>query len=211
MDYIRDPDAIYRRSFEIIDDEVDFSALPENMRRTATRMVHSCGMTDLIDDLRYSNDFASHTIAALRAGGPIIVDSEMTGAGMIKRFLPNRNEIVCKLNDPKSSTEMKLLGTTRSAAGIALAEPLFEGAVIVIGNAPTALFQILEMLDAGASKPAAIIGLPVGFVGAAESKDELSHNPRGIPYLTLLGRRGGSALAAAALNALAIGAQGPNS
>lgn len=208
MDYIRDPDAIYRRSFEIIDEEVNFSALPENMHRTATRMVHSCGMTDLIDDLRFSDDFANRAIATLRAGAPIIVDSEMTGAGMIQRFFPNQNKIVCKLNDPKARADMKLLKTTRSAAGLAMAAPLFEGAVIVIGNAPTALFQILEMLDTGAPKPAAIIGLPVGFVGAVESKDELNQNPRGIPYLTLLGRRGGSALAASALNALAIEAQG---
>ncbi|MBZ0215557.1 MAG: precorrin-8X methylmutase [Fimbriimonadaceae bacterium] len=204
MEYIRDPDAIYRRSFEIIGKELDLTSLPSAMHGIATRMVHSCGMTDLVADLRFSADFVNCAAAALKSGAPIIVDSEMTGAGMIRRVLTADNEIVCKLNDPNARSEMKRLGTTRSAAGLALAEPLFSGAVIVIGNAPTALFQLLEMIDRGATKPAAIIGLPVGFVGAAESKAELNSDPRGIPFLTLLGRRGGSALAAAALNASAI-------
>ena len=204
MEYIRDPDAIYRRSFEIIGEELVLTSLPASLRGTATRMVHSCGMTDLVADLRFSDDFADRAMTALRSGAPIIVDSEMTGAGIIKKLLPAENGIVCKLNDPDARTEMKNLGTTRSAAGMALAEHLFDGAIIVIGNAPTALFQLLEMLDRGAPKPAAIIGLPVGFVGAIESKDELNNNSRGVPFLTLLGRRGGSALAAAALNALSI-------
>ncbi len=204
MEYIRDPDAIYRRSFEIIDEELDLSRLPKPLHSTATRMVHACGMTDLMSDLRFSDNLAECAVAALKSGAPIIVDSEMTGAGLIKRVFPAQNEIICKLNDPEARKEMKKLETTRSAAGLALAEPVFEGALIVIGNAPTALFQLLQMIDRGAPKPALIIGLPVGFVGAAESKQELSNNPRNIPYLTLLGRRGGSALAAAALNALAL-------
>lgn len=207
MEYIRDPDAIYRRSFEIIGEELDLSSLPSAMHGVATRMVHSCGMTDLVADLRFSDDFADSATQALKAGAPIIVDSEMTGAGMIRRVLPNNNEIICKLNDPDARAEMARLETTRSAAGLALAGTLFEGAIIVIGNAPTALFQVMEMLDKGTATPAAIIGLPVGFVGAVESKDELSTNPRDVPFLTLLGRRGGSALAASALNALSIEAK----
>ena len=202
MDYLRDPRAIYARSFEIISAETDLSRLPPTARGIAVRVIHACGMIDIAGDLRITADFAEAAQAALRAGKPIIVDTEMVRHGIIARQLPRGVEIICTLNDPRARDIGVPRQTTRSAAAVELWAPRLAGAVVVIGNAPTALFALLEALDAGAGKPAAMVGFPVGFVGAMESKDELIRNPRGIPYATLPGRRGGSAMAAAVINAL---------
>ena len=200
--YLRDPAEIYRRSFEIIRAEADFSRLPPDAEPVATRIIHACGMPEIAADLRISPDFASAAKSAIAAGKPVLVDAEMVGQGIIDRQLT----IICTLNDPAARELGIAKGTTRSAAAVELWRDRLDGAIAVIGNAPTALFALLEMIDAGAPKPAAIVGFPVGFVGAAESKDELHANPRGVPYATLLGRRGGSAMAAAAVNALTRGA-----
>ena len=202
MDYLRDPKAIYARSFEIIRAEADLSRLPPTARGIAVRVIHACGMTDIAGDLRITPNFAKTAQAALRAGKPLIVDSEMVRHGIIARQLPRGVEIICTLNDPRVRDIGVARQTTRSAAAVELWAPQLAGAVVVIGNAPTALFALLEAIDAGAGKPAAMVGFPVGFVGAMESKDELIRNPRGIPYATLPGRRGGSAMAAAVINAL---------
>ncbi len=202
MDYLRDPNAIYARSFEIIRAETDLSHLPPTARDIAVRVIHACGMTDIAGDLRITPDFAAAAQAALSAGKPLIVDSEMVRHGIIARQLPRGVEIICTLNDPRARDIGMPRRTTRSAAAVELWAPRLAGAVVVIGNAPTALFALLEAIDAGAGKPAALVGFPVGFVGAMESKDELIRNPRGIPYATLPGRRGGSAMAAAVINAL---------
>ena len=203
IDYLRDPAAIYRRSFEIIRTEADFSALPPDAEPVATRIIHACGMTEIISDLRISADFVTAAQAALAAGRPVLVDAEMVRHGIIDKQL----DVICTLNDPKAREIGLAAGNTRSAAAVELWRDHLAGAIAVIGNAPTALFALLEMIDAGGPKPAAIVGFPVGFVGAAESKDELHANPRGIPYATLLGRRGGSAMAASVVNALMRGAQ----
>ena len=200
--YLRDPAAIYQRSFEIIRAETDFSKLPPDAEPVATRIIHACGMPEIAADLRISPDFVSAASAALAAGQPVLVDAEMVRHGIIDKQLT----IICTLNDPKAREIGLATGNTRSAAAVDLWRDHLEGAVVVIGNAPTALFALLEMIDKGAPKPAAIVAFPVGFVGAAESKDELYANPRGIPYATLLGRKGGSAMAAAAINALTRGA-----
>lgn len=202
MDYLRDPKAIYARSFEVIRAEADLSHLPATARGIAVRIIHACGMTDIANDLRITPDFAEAALAALQGGKPIIVDSEMLRHGIIARQLPKGVEIVCTLNDPRAREIGIATETTRSAAAVELWAPLLGGAVVVIGNAPTALFAVLEAIDKGAAKPAAIAGFPVGFVGAKESKDELIRNPRGLAYATLTGRRGGSAMAAAVINAL---------
>ncbi len=202
MDYLRDPKAIYARSFEIIRAEADLSRLPLTARGIAVRIIHACGMTDIGGDLRITPDFAETALAALRAGKPLIVDCEMLRHGIIARQLPKGVEIVCTLNDPRARDIGIARQTTRSAAAVELWAPLLGGAVVVIGNAPTALFAVLEAIDNGAAKPAAIAAFPVGFVGATESKDELIRNPRGLAYATVTGRRGGSAMAAAAVNAL---------
>ena len=202
MDYLRDPKAIYARSFEMIRAETDLSRLPPTARDIAVRVIHACGMTDIAGDLRITPNFAKTAQAALRAGKPLIVDSEMVRHGIIARQLPRGVEIICTLNDPRVRDIGVARQTTRSAAAVELWAPQLAGAVVVIGNAPTALFALLEAIDAGAGKPAALVGFPVGFVGALESKDELIRNPRGIPYATLPGRRGGSAMAAAVINAL---------
>ncbi len=200
--YLRDPAAIYQRSFEIIRAETDFSHLPSDAEPVATRIIHACGMPDIASDLRISPDFVKAAQAALAAGKPILVDAEMVRHGIIDRQL----NVICTLNDPRARDIGLATGNTRSAAAVEIWRGHLDGAVAVIGNAPTALFALLEMVDAGAPRPGAIIGFPVGFVGAAESKEELHANPRGIPYATLLGRRGGSAMAAAAVNALVRGA-----
>lgn len=201
--YLRDPAQIYRRSFEIIRAETDFSRLPADAEEVATRVIHACGMPEIVPDLRISPEFVGAAKAALAAGRPVLVDAEMVRHGIIDKQL----NVICTLNDPQARDIGITTGNTRSAAAVELWRPHLEGAVAVIGNAPTALFALLEMIDAGAPKPAAIVGFPVGFVGAAESKDELAANPRGIPYATLLGRRGGSAMAASVVNALMRGAQ----
>lgn len=203
MDYLRDPAAIYRRSFEIIRAEADFTSLPADAEPIATRIIHACGMPEIVGDLRISPDFVAAAQAALAAGRPVLVDAEMVRHGIIDKQL----SVICTLNDPQAREIGISTGNTRSAAAVELWRPHVGGGIAVIGNAPTALFALLEMIDAGAPKPAAIVGFPVGFVGAAESKDELHANPRGIPYATLLGRRGGSAMAASVINALMRGAE----
>ena len=199
MGYIRDPAAIYEKSFAIIRSEADLSPLPANARDMAIRMIHACGMTDIASDLRISESFVDAAVSALTK--PILTDAEMVRHGIVDKKL----NIICTLNDPRAREIGIAERTTRSAAAIELWKPYLEGALVVIGNAPTALFVLLEMIDAGGPKPAAIAAFPVGFVGAAESKAELFSNPRGIPYATILGRRGGSAMAAAVVNALSRG------
>ena len=202
-DYLRDPAQIYRRSFEIIRAETDFSGLPPDAEPVATRIVHACGMPEIVTDLRISSDFVAAARAAISSGKPVFVDAEMVRHGIIDKQL----DIVCTLNDPRAREIGLATGNTRSAAAVRLWQDRLEGAVAVIGNAPTALFALLELIDAGAPRPAAIIAFTVGFVGAAESKDALHANPRGIPYATLLGRRGGSAMAASVVNALTRGTE----
>lgn len=204
MDYLRDPAAIYKKSFEIISSELTLEGVPASLHGVATRLAHACGMTDLVECLRYSADFHSRAMAALQAGANIIADSEMVAAGIMKQYLPAGCRIVCRLNDERTPAHAAKLHTTRSAAALDLCATELDRAIVVIGNAPTALFHLLEMLDAGTPGPAAIIGMPVGFVGAVEAKDELVRDARAIPYLTVTGRRGGSALAAAAVNALLL-------
>lgn len=199
MGYIRDPAAIYEKSFAIVRSEADLSPLPANARDMAIRMIHACGMTNIASDLRISESFVDTAVSALTK--PILTDAEMVRHGIIDKKL----NIICTLNDPRAREIGIAERTTRSAAAIELWKPYLEGALVVIGNAPTALFALLEMIDAGGPKPAAIAAFPVGLVGAAESKAELFNNPRGIPYATILGRRGGSAMAAAVVNALSRG------
>ncbi len=205
MNYLKDPDAIYQKSFATIRAEADLARLPRAIEPLAVRLIHASGMTDLADDLRYSDDAAERGWRALVDGCKIITDCEMVATGIIRRLLPASNEIVCTLNDPESRLIAARRGTTRSAAAVELWRPHLCGAVIVIGNAPTALFALLELLDAVRERPSVILGFPVGFVGAAEAKKMLAVNPRGVGFVTLLGRRGGSAMASAALNAICAG------
>ena len=200
--YLKDPAAIYARSFATIRAEADLSHLPADAEAVAVRVIHACGMTDVAADLRIAPGFvaAAHNAIARRA--PVFVDAEMVRHGIIDRSL----DIVCTLNDPRARELGTGVAITRSAAAVALWRDRLDGAIAVIGNAPTALFALLEAIDAGGPRPAAIVGFPVGFVGAMESKAELHRDPRGIPYATLLGRRGGSAMAAAVVNALTKGA-----
>ena len=195
--YLKDPAAIYRRSFALIRREVDLAAIPRALRALAVRLVHASGEPDLLRDLRWSEDAAARARVALASGAPILVDSEMVAAG-----IQRRSQVRCLLNDRRVAGLARKLGTTRSAAAVELWRPHLGGAVAAIGNAPTALFHLLEMIGAGADRPAVILGFPVGFVGAAEAKAALAENALGLAYVTLLGRRGGSALAAAAVNAL---------
>jgi precorrin-8X/cobalt-precorrin-8 methylmutase len=200
MDYLRDPSAIYANSFAIIAAEAQFGELPEDARQVATRVIHACGMTEIAPLLMISADFVTAATASLRAGKPVIFDSEMVRHGVPR--LPHGVEAICTLNDRRAREAAIATLTTRSAAAVALWKPHIAGALVVIGNAPTALFALLEEIDQDWPKPAAIVAFPVGFVGAAEAKQELIQNPRGIPFITLPGRRGGSAMAAAAVNAL---------
>lgn len=202
-DYIRDGAAIYRQSFATIRAEADLSAIPDDLKPVAVRVIHACGMVDAAQDLLFSADVGSAARAALRAGAPILCDSEMVAHGVTRARLPADNAVVCTLRDPSVPDLAKTIGNTRSAAALDLWGERLGGSVVAIGNAPTALFYLLEMLAAGAPKPAAILGFPVGFVGAMESKEALAENPFGVPYLAIRGRRGGSAMAAAAVNALA--------
>jgi precorrin-8X/cobalt-precorrin-8 methylmutase len=203
IEYVKDGAEIYRRSFATIRAEADLAGLPPDVARVAVRMIHSCGMVDLVGDLAYSPDVVGKARAALLAGAPVLCDAEMVASGVTRRRLPSNNPIICLLNDPRIPQLADSLGTTRSAAAVELWNDLLAGAVVAIGNAPTALFRLLELIDSGAPRPAAILGLPVGFVGAAESKVELAGHAAGIPYLTVHGRRGGSAMAVAAINAIA--------
>lgn len=208
MEYERDPDEIYRRSFEIVRAETDLSGVPDDMADVAIRLVHACGMPEIVGDLRWSDDVASAARTALAAGAPVICDAQMVADGVIAARLPADNQILSMIRLPNLVALAKEQGTTRSAAQVELWKPFLPGSVVAIGNAPTALFRLLEVIAEDPSrKPAAILGFPVGFVGAAESKDTL-HDGAGngshdVPYITILGRRGGSAMAAAAVNALA--------
>lgn len=202
-DWIKDPAAIYAESFATIRREVELEAVPPALRDVMVRIIHACGMTDIAGDLAWSDGAAEAGIAALAQGAPILVDAEMVAHGIIARKLPKANRVVCTLNDPSVPSAAKALGTTRSAMAVELWRPLLDGAVVAIGNAPTALFHLLELMEEGAPRPALILGFPVGFVGAAESKEALIQS--GLPYIALRGRRGGSAMAAAAVNALAGG------
>ncbi len=199
MEYLRDPAAIYEKSFATIRAETDFSRLPQDAENLAIRIIHSCGMVDVIEDLRISAGFVCAAKSALQQ--PILTDAEMVRHGIIDKSL----NIICTLNDQRAREIGYATSTTRSAAAVELWRPHLEGALVVIGNAPTALFALLEMIDAGGPRPAAVAAFPVGFVGAAESKAEILERPRGIPFATALGRRGGSAMAAACVNALARG------
>lgn len=201
IDYLRDPEEIYQKSFAAIRAEVDLSQLPEVAYGIAVRMIHASGMTDLPDQLRIDPRLPHAVRQAVARKATVLVDSEMVQAGIIKRNLPPGAKTVCTLNTPEAREIGLACRTTRSAAAVSLWAPHLSGSVVVIGNAPTALFALLELIDGGANPPAAVIAMPVGFIGAAESKDELAANPRGIPFVTLLGRRGGSAMASAAFNA----------
>lgn len=205
LDYLRDPDAIYAQSFSVIRREADLLSLPVELRDVAVRMIHACGMVDLVNDIVGDAKVVGAVLRALRAGAPILCDAEMVRAGIISRYLTGDNEIVVLVHDTRTPALAQKLGTTRSAAAVELWRDRMAAAVVVIGNAPTALFHLLAMLNAGAPKPAAIIATPVGFVGATESKALLAEGRHGIPFLTVLGRRGGSAIASAAFNAIAKG------
>ena len=201
-DYLNDPAEIYRQSFATIRAMADLSSLPVSARSIAERVIHSCGMTDIVTDLRISPELRDAIARAITEKKPIFTDSEMVRHGIIARLLPKDSEIICTLNDAKAREIGLTRNITRSAAAVSLWLPRLKGAVAVIGNAPTALFALLEALDQGADRPAAIVGFPVGFIGAEESKDELAENPRGVPFATLLGRRGGSAMASSVINAV---------
>ena len=203
FDYLRDPAAITRRSFELVRAETDVSRLPADLAPIAYRLVHACGMPEIVDDLAWGGDVAAGGRAALANGAPILVDCEMLAAGITRARLPADNRVLCTLGDAAVPPSAARLGTTRSAAAVDLWRPHLAAAVAAIGNAPTALFRLLELLAGGAPRPAVILAFPVGFVGAAEAKDALCAARLDVPFLTLRGRRGGSALAAAAVNALA--------
>jgi precorrin-8X/cobalt-precorrin-8 methylmutase len=203
MDYIRDGNAIYEKSFATIRAEANLAILPTDLETVAVRLIHACGMTDIVNDLAYSVDAAAIGRKALAQGVPILCDAQMVANGVTRKRLPAQNEVICTLNDPDVVAIAQSLQNTRSAAALELWREKMQGAVVAIGNAPTALFRLLEMLEAGAPKPALILGFPVGFVGAIESKAALAQIQHGIPYITLHGRRGGSAMAAAAVNAIA--------
>jgi precorrin-8X/cobalt-precorrin-8 methylmutase len=203
MDYIRDGSAIYRQSFATIRAEARLEKLPADLETVAVRLIHACGMTDIVGDLAYSSNAATAGRIALAQGAPILCDAQMVANGVTRTRLSAHNAVICTLNEPEVPAIAQKLQNTRSAAALELWRTHLEGAVVAIGNAPTALFRLLEMLEEGAPKPALILGFPVGFVGAIESKAALAQIRHGIPFITLHGRRGGSAMAAAAVNALA--------
>jgi precorrin-8X/cobalt-precorrin-8 methylmutase len=203
MEYIKNGEEIYRKSFAIIRAETNWKNLPDDLATVAVRLIHSCGMTDITEDLEASPDAVKIGRNALAGGAAILCDSQMVANGITKARLPKDNPIICTLNYPEVTELARQINNTRSAAALELWRPHLAGAVVAIGNAPTALFRLLELLDQNVDKPALILGFPVGFVGAAESKLELATNSRGVPFITLHGRRGGSAIAAAAVNALA--------
>ncbi|MBB4408233.1 precorrin-8X methylmutase [Agrobacterium tumefaciens] len=202
-DYIRDGNAIYERSFAIIREEADLSAFTEEQADIAIRMIHACGQVEAASHFRFSPDFVAAARGALRAGKPVLCDAEMVAHGVTRARLPADNDVICTLRDPRTPEIAQKIGNTRSAAALDLWAEKLDGALVAIGNAPTALFYLLEMLEKGAPRPAAIIGMPVGFVGAAESKDALEASSLGIPYAIVKGRMGGSAMTAAAINAVA--------
>ncbi|MFU8777101.1 MAG: precorrin-8X methylmutase [Roseovarius sp.] len=203
--YEKNPSAIYEMSFATVRQEARLERFGPGMEALAIRLIHACGMVEVADRLAFSSGAYAAGHAALQAGAPVFCDCEMVGAGIIRRYLPRDNEVIVTLNDPRVPGIAAGIGNTRSAAAVELWAERLEGAVVAIGNAPTALFHLLELLDEGAPRPALILGFPVGFVGAAESKAELANNPRGCEFVALRGRRGGSAMASAAVNALAAG------
>lgn len=203
IDYIRDGARIYERSFAIIRTEADLARFSSEEAGIVVRMIHACGCVEVAGHVAFGAGLVGAAREALARGAPILCDSEMVAHGITRARLPARNDVVCTLHDARVAVLAQKLGTTRSAAALDLWQDRLGGAVVAIGNAPTALFRLLEMLDAGAPKPAALLGIPVGFVGAAESKDALAADSRGVPFLTVRGRMGGSAMTAAAVNALA--------
>ncbi|MFG1236056.1 precorrin-8X methylmutase [Xanthobacter autotrophicus DSM 597] len=203
LDYVRDGTAIYERSFAIIRAEADLSRFSADEEDVAVRMIHACGLVEAARDFVFGPGAVAAARAALQAGAPILCDAQMVAHGITRARLPAGNEVICTLRDPAVPALAEKLGTTRSAAALELWGDRLAGAVVAIGNAPTALFHLLEMLDRGAPKPAAILGMPVGFVGAAESKDALADDPRGVPFAIVRGRLGGSGITSAAVNALA--------
>jgi precorrin-8X/cobalt-precorrin-8 methylmutase len=202
-DYIHDGTAIYERSFAIIRAEADLTRFSPEEADVAVRMIHACGLVEAAQHFVFSTDFVSSARNALLAGTPVLCDAEMVSRGVTAARLPAKNEVICTLRDPQTAEIAKEIGNTRSAAAMRLWGDRLGGAVVAIGNAPTALFYLLEMLRDGAPRPAAIVGMPVGFVGAAESKEALAESGLGIPYAIVRGRMGGSAMTAAAINALA--------
>ncbi len=202
-DYIRDGAEIYRQSFATIRAESDLSRFPADVAQVVVRMIHACGQVDLTSDVAFTPGVVAAARGALRSGAPIFCDATMVASGVTRKRLPANNDVVCMLGDPRVPVIAERLGNTRSAAALELWGPKLEGAVVAIGNAPTALFHLLDMIDQGAPKPAAIIGCPVGFIGAAESKEDLIVRAGDIDHIVVRGRRGGSAITAAALNAIA--------
>jgi precorrin-8X/cobalt-precorrin-8 methylmutase len=203
QEYVRDGAEIYRRSFATIRAEADLDRLPSDLAAVAVRMIHACGQVDLVDDLAASAGVVRSARAALAHGAPVLCDAHMVAAGVTRARLPAANEVICTLREPGVPELARRLGTTRSAAALELWRDRLDGAVVAIGNAPTALFRLLELIDDGAGAPAAVLGVPVGFVGAVESKLALAEHRSAVQYLVVHGRRGGSAMAAAAVNALA--------
>lgn len=203
LDYLRDAAEIYQESFATIRAEADLTPFPEDVARVVVRLIHTCGQVDVAEHVAFSPDVVAATHAALVAGAPILCDSSMVAAGITAARLPAGNEVVSLVADPRAPDLAKRSGNTRSAAGVELWADRLAGAVVAIGNAPTALFRLLELIDDGAAVPVSVLGGPVGFVGSAQSKQELIDRPRGMEYLLVQGRRGGSAMAAAAVNAIA--------
>ena len=210
-DYIRDADEIYRQSFATIRAESDLARFPDDVARVVVRLIHTCGQPDVTDHIAFTEDVVARSRAALLAGAPVLCDSSMVAAGIAAARLPSGNEVVSLVSDPRAPQLAARIGNTRSAAGVELWADRLGGSVVAIGNAPTALFHLLELLDDGVAAPAAVLGGPVGFVGSAQSKQELIVDPRGMSYLVVTGRRGGSAMAAAAGNAIASGPVSPAS
>ncbi|WBQ07382.1 precorrin-8X methylmutase [Kribbella sp. CA-293567] len=202
-EYVADGAEIYRRSFAAIREEAALDGLPGDVAQVAVRMIHACGMTDLVRDLAWSGGVVTAARTALRSGAPILCDATMVAAGITRKRLPAGNEVICTLGDPSVPELARKLQTTRSAAAIDLWTDRLAGSVVAIGNAPTTLFRLLELIRDGAPRPAAVLGIPVGFIGAAESKEALAANDLGLEYLVVRGRRGGSAITAAAVNAIA--------
>jgi precorrin-8X/cobalt-precorrin-8 methylmutase len=201
--YLRDGAAIYERSFAIIRSEADLSRFSSDEADVAVRMIHACGHVDVARHILFGGDLVAAARGALAHGAPILCDAQMVAHGVTRARLPANNDVICTLNDPRTAALAEQNATTRSAAALDLWLDRLGGAVVAIGNAPTALFRLLDLIDAGAPKPAAILGIPVGFVGATEAKAALAGNPRGVPFLVVRGRMGGSAMTAAAVNALA--------
>ncbi|MCH0541925.1 precorrin-8X methylmutase [Streptomyces sp. MUM 203J] len=205
FDYEKDGAEIYRQSFATIRTEADLAGLPADVSQVAVRMIHACGMVDLVRDLAYTPQVVSRARAALRSGAPVLCDAQMVASGVTRKRLPADNEVICTLSHPSVPGLAAELGTTRSAAALELWRDRLEGSVVAIGNAPTALFHLLQMLAKGAPRPAAVLGIPVGFIGAAESKEALAASD--LDHIVVRGRRGGSAMTAAAVNAIASEAE----